>query len=435
MRLHLTLVLTLVVLVAPFCGLVTQEDATGEDGRLPFEIPAAGTSIENVRHERSNEAEASATSRCSPDAPTLGDALERIDDMLDARRRAAAIPGLAAGVVCGDSLVFAAGHGIMAIDDSTPVNPRTPFRIASVTKLFTATAVVMQEEAGALGLDDPVKAHLDWFEIIRPPETGDAPITIRQLLTHTSGLPRDSRLTDFSRGFQPGRAEAVGALPDQRLRSPPGERYAYSNLGYGVLGEVVAETSGLSYAEFLERRIFEPLDMGRTLVHPSPEDHTTRGHGPLRSDGSRTKARFWDLGFATPAGGMASSVVDLARFVRLQLAPYLDAEPALPSADAIRDMHRVQFVMDPSRGGSGLGWAVETSNGQHLVYHGGELPDQTSFLLIDLKAHIGIILLSNAEDVDAGDLAQEVLRRVRRAVVGPGVPVPHPAIPPAPSSQ
>lgn len=210
----------------------------------------------------------------------------------------------------------------------------------------------MLDEAAALGLDDPAEEHLPWFEIARPPETGTAPITIRHLLTHTSGLPRDSRLTDFSRLYQPPRREAITALPDQRLEAAPGEAYAYSNLGYGLLGELVAEASGASYAEFLKSHILRPLGMNRTLVHPTQADHTAWGHEARRPDGSREKAGFWDLGFATPAGGMASSVEDLARFVRFQLSPYNGVDPPLLSAEGVRDMHRVHHVMDPSRGGS-----------------------------------------------------------------------------------
>lgn len=394
---------------------------------------AGGGSKESPNPEASARApdrDLQAAPVCSPAANGLPDGLRRIDDLLATRYRVEAIPGVAGGVVCGDSLIFARGYGVMALDDSTHVTPATLFRIASVTKLFTATAVVMLDEAGALGLDDPVKEHLPWFEIVRPPETGTAPITVRHLLTHTSGLPRDSRLTNFSRLYQPPRQEAIAALPDQRLEAPPGEAYAYSNLGYGVLGELIAEASGTSYAEYLESRILRPLEMSRTLVHPTPGDHTAWGHEARRPDDSRGKADFWDLGFATPAGGMASSVEDLARFVRFQLAPYNGLDPPLLPAEEIRDMHSVHHVMDPSRGGSGFGWGVEVSNDQHIVYHGGELPEQTSFVLIDLKVRIGVVVLTNARDADAGALAQEILRLARVAVAGPGARVPERAIPP-----
>lgn len=321
----------------------------------------------------------------------------------------------------------------MALDDPRPVTPDTRFRIASITKLFTATAIMKLGESGALALDDPVRAHLPWFEIGRGPGTGEAPVTLRHLLTHTSGLPRDSRLTDFGRLSQPGREQAIAALPSQRLQAPPGETLAYSNLGYGLLGEVIAEASGMGYAGYLEREILRPLGMTGTLVHPRPEDDVAWGHGPRRPDGSRPKAGFWELRFATAAGGMASSVRELSEFTILQLAPYLGAEPRILSPSALVEMHEVHHMLDPDRGGSGLAWGVEISDGQHLVYHGGELPEQTSFLLIDLRTRVGVMVLTNAQDADANGMAQEMLRIVRGGVLGPSAPIPHPAIPPGSS--
>lgn len=248
------------------------------------------------------------------------DAYRQIDRRLAEAREAHAVPGMAVAIVCGDTLAFAKGYGVRAVDDPTPVTARTRFRIASVTKVFTATAIMKLEESGALRRDDPVRDHLPWFELARPAVTGSAPVTIQHLLTHTAGMPRDSRLTDFGRRFQPERGAAVAALPDQRLESGPGERHAYSNLGYAVLGELIARKAGVSYAEYLRREILEPLGMRETLVHPGREDVIARGHGPRRPDGSRPVAGFWELRFATPAGGMASSVVELSEFVVLQLA-------------------------------------------------------------------------------------------------------------------
>jgi len=312
---------------------------------------------------------------CAPDAFTAGPALPRIDSLLEARREADRVPGLAAAVVCRDRLVWSEGHGVVALDDPRPVTPETRFRIASLTKVFTATAVVQLADRGALDLDDRVAAHLRWFRLAPGPEGDGSESTVRHLLTHTGGMPRDSRLTDFARLYQPPRADAIEALPAQSLRSRPGEEYAYSNLGYAVLGEVIAAASGATYREYLDRETLDPLGMTEALVHPAPDDDTAWGHGPRRDDGARAKAGFWELAFATPAGGMAASVAELGPFVRLHLAPYLapyrDEEPSLLSADAIREMHRVHHEIDPVRGGSGLGWAVETGSGQHLVYHGG----------------------------------------------------------------
>lgn len=369
----------------------------------------------------------------APDAevPGLPGAFAQIDAMLAGRRESQGIPGLAAGIVRGGDLAWAAGYGVMALDDPRPVTPETRFRIASLTKVFTATAVMKLRQAGHLALSDPARRHLEWFDVRRPAGAGDGLVTVGQLLMHTSGLPRDSRLTDFDRLHQPTRQDAIAALPAQSLQAPPGQRYAYSNLGYGVLGEVIAAASGISYAAFLDQEIFTPLGMVDTLVHPTPADDVAWGHGPRQADGSRPRAGFWELGFATPAGGMASSVVDLGKFMVLQLAPYAQTAPRLLSRASIREMHDVHYLLDPDRGGAGLGWAVEISEGQHLVYHGGELPEQTSFLLLDLLNRTGIVVLANAQDVDANSMAQEMLRIIRSALPDSPASFPAVAIPPA----
>ncbi len=296
---------------------------------------------------------------CSPHTSDLTAAFDVLEALLVERVRVDEIPGMAASVVCGHELIWAKGYGVLAVDNPQPVTPETRFRIASLTKLFTATAVMKLQEAGALDVNDAVRAHLPWFRIRRPPETGVTPVTIWHLLTHTAGMPRDSRLTDFSRLFQPEREDAIRALPAQMLESPPGERYAYSNLGYAILGEVITSASGMDYADYLAREVFAPLSMTTTLVHPTREDITAWGHGPRRPGAPRLKAGFWELRFATPAGGMASSVNELSEFVRLQLAQRPVTEPRFLSPTALRDMHRVQFLVDPELGGSGLAWGVD----------------------------------------------------------------------------
>jgi CubicO group peptidase (beta-lactamase class C family) len=369
---------------------------------------------------------------CQSTVPGLPAAIEQIDVLLAARLQAEAIPGLAAGIVCGSEPIWSQGYGVMALHDARPVTERTRFRIASITKVFTATVIMKLVEDGALTLGDPVRRHLGWFDLQRPPGIGDVPITIRQILTHTSGLPRDSRLTDFRRRYQPDREAAIKALPAQSVQTTPGGTMAYSNLGYGVLGEIIAEASGMSYGAYLEEAIVTPLGMYATLVHPAPDDDGAWGHGPRPLIGSRPKAGFWELGFATPAGGMASTVEDLASFIVLNLAPYTGIPTRVVAGNVLKEMHTVQHWVDAQRGGMGLGWAVETSNGQHVIYHGGELPEQTSFLLIDLRTHVGIIVLTNAEDADASGMAQEILRMIRGAVLPAGTSYPARAIPPGP---
>ena len=357
-----------------------------------------------------------AAGACARYSQGLAAAASRADGFLLDWRRSNAIPGMSAGAVCIDTLVWAKGYGVLSLDNQQSVTPNALFRIASVTKVFTAAAILKLAGEGRLNLDAPVNEYIDWFDIGRTPESGDSELTVRQLLSHTSGLPRDSALTDFSRNFQPASADAIAALPGQALQSAPGERYAYSNLGYAVLGQVISSVSGRTYAEYLETEILEPLGMISTLVHPSPQDLTAWGHGPKRLVFGRRLADFWDLRFATPAGGMASSVSDLSKFMKMQIAPYQSLDPAPLTREAVLESHAVQFVVEPGIAGVGLSWGIDMSDGQYVIYHGGDLPDQTAFMIIDIRSGLGIVLLTNAQDVDVEGAARQLLGEFQAAL-------------------
>ncbi len=371
-------------------------------------------------------ARGAAAAVCSPGLASLDSTFQRIEREVEEVIRREAIPGAAAGIACGDSLVWSRGFGTLAANDTESVTVSTRFRIASVTKVFTAVAVMKLWEEGRLGLDDPVVRYLPWFRVRRPPSVGSDPVTIRQLLTHTSGLPPNSSVTDFARLYQPARREAIAALPSQALVSAPGTTYAYSNLGYGVLGDLVSTVSGVSYAEFLRREILVPLGMSTTLVHPRPTDHVAWGSGPLGPRGVRPRAGFWELGFFTPAGGMASSVNELGRFIALQLAPYRGEPTSLLRPGTLREMHRVQFPLAPGSidlgadgvTGVGLAWAVDRTTG-HVIYHTSGLPEQTSYLMIDLEAQVGVVFLTNAEGAGRG-VAERMLGHLRTAIPATG---------------
>lgn len=352
---------------------------------------------------------------CTPGTPRHAAALAMIDSSLSQWARQEEIPEAAVGIVCGGALTWSAGYGVQGIDDSTPVTPATRFRIASITKLLTATAILQLRDAGTLALDDPVRRHLPWFRMRRPAEVGDAPVTIRHLLTHTGGLPRDSRLTDPSRRFQPGRSKAISAFPGEALEATPGTRYLFSNLGYSVLGEVIAAVAGRPFATVIRDSLLIPLGMTRTLVQPIPADTFLPPHARGDSPESVAAIGFRDMGFAVPAGGLVSSVEDLGRFVVMQLAPYRGEDPLLLADSSIFAMHRTQFVRDSARGDVGFGWSVDTSSHVHVVHDGGETPEQNAYLAVDLPRGIGVILLTNVQGIQLEGRVSEILKALRRA--------------------
>ena len=324
------------------------------------------------------------------------------------------MPGLVLGVACGPRPGRARGFGLADPARGLPATDTTLFRIASITKVFTGLAVMRLRDEGRVDLDDPVREHLPWFRL-RNSDTLP-PVTIRHLLTHTSGLPTYSAATDFDRWASPDAGRLREALPTQSLVSAPGSGFKYSNLGFAVLGQLVEAASGLPYGRYLEERILSSLGMRRTVAHPAPDVPMARGHH-LRTPGrSRRPADFLHLAAFTPAGGMATTADDMLRF----LSFLLDPAPTSPQRDVLegetlREMWEVHHWVDTARGGSGLAWGVEKRPGTHVAYHGGGLPTQTSHLRVDLEAGLGAIVLANAEDADPATYAREALALLRLA--------------------
>lgn len=351
---------------------------------------------------------------CTPGTPRQAAALVKIDSVLGRWAEREAIPGLAAGIVCGGALTWSAGYGVHGIDDPTLITPATRFRIASITKLLTATAILQLRDAGALDLDAPVRRYLPWFRMKRTADVGDNPVTIRHLLTHTGGLPRNSRLPSPSRRFQPGHGEAITAQPGEVLEATPGTRYLFSNLGYGVLGEVIAAVTGLPYARVIRDSLLVPLGMTQTLVQTTPAD-TFLPTQPRGDSPSAPTIGFRDMGFAVSAGNLVSSVEDLSRFLVMQLAPYRGGNQVLLADSSVFAMHRVQFVRDSVGGGAGFGWRVDMSSNAHVARDGGEAPEQNAYLALDLPRGIGIILLTDVQGVHVEDPGAQILNILRDA--------------------
>lgn len=330
----------------------------------------------------------------------------------DRRRRLADVPGLVLGVACGPDRTWARGFGLADPGRALAATDTTLFRIASITKVFTAHAVLQLRDEGRLALDDPVAEHLPWFE----PANADGmpPVTLRHLLTHTSGLPTNSAATDFNRMTQPTAEQLRARLPGQRLLFRPGTEFKYSNLGFAVLGQVVEAVSGETYGRYLERHLLAPLDLRRTVAHPSPGASQAVGHH-LRVPGyPRRPADFLHLAAFTPAGGMATTATDMVRFLAFLLAP--ERSPGVLDPRTVREMQRVHHWVDSARGGSGLAWAVEQGTGSHVIYHGGGLPTQASHLRLDLERRLGAVVLTNAEDAGPDAYAREALALLRLAL-------------------
>ena len=305
-------------------------------------------------------------------------------------------PGAALLILRNGQVLHARGYGLADLDTGQAVDGRTNFRLASVSKQFTAMAVLLLEHEGVLGLDDPLARWLPGL----PPATRT--VTLRHLLAHASGLVDYEDHLPVGLDKQLRDADVLAILRGQdRTYFPPGSSYRYSNSGYALLALVVEKASGQAYAEFLRQRLFLPLGMNHT--HARTDDgpaiaFRAYGYRQLdghwqRSDQSLTSAVLGD-------GGIYSSAEDLARWLA-----ELDTPRVLPAALvslALSAANPVHGELDVSH--YGLGWRLHPG----LAWHSGESIGFRNVLIRFPEQRLDIVLLSNRNDPEPYALARRI---------------------------
>jgi CubicO group peptidase (beta-lactamase class C family) len=326
-------------------------------------------------------------------------------------------PGISVGIVYDQDLVWAEGFGYRDVERELLATPGTIYRIASITKTFTATAILQLRDAGKLQLDDPVVKHLPWFEYEN--RFPDAPVvTIRHLLTHTSGLPREADFPYWTDRQFPSRQEMIEALESQQSVFAPETRYKYSNLALALAGEVVAAVSGEPYAEYIQRHILDPLAMTSSSVRTGDIDRArlATGYGILLPDGTQPLAPETDSKGLTPAANMSSTVEDLARFISLQFRDGPAGGAQILKGSTLREMQRVHWLSSDWSSGRGLGFGVWRQGERTLVGHGGWVAGYRTQIAFDPAARIGVIVLTNSDEGGAGSYVRQAFEMVVPAI-------------------
>ncbi len=319
------------------------------------------------------------------------------------------LPGIAIGVVSDQQLVWAKGYGYADTAARTPMTPATKFRMASHSKLFTATAIMQLRDQGKVRLDDPVVKYLPWFKV-KPAEPDDAPITIEELLTHSSGLSREagSHWVDYK---FPDAGELKAYVAGTQAIYSPQVRWKYSNLAVSIAVAVVEAVSGEKYADYVQHHIFDPLGMKDSSVDRDVPGMAT-GYGRRMPDGSRAKMPFIDAKAMGPATGITSTVEDMAKFVSLQ---FRKGSPVLSTA-ALREMHRARMMENDWTHGNAIGFSVERTKDRLYVGHGGSYPGYKTQTLFQLDDKVGVIVLTNGDDSNPSDIARHLMQIVGAAV-------------------
>ena len=332
--------------------------------------------------------------------PEVAGPLKVLDAWLEAAVASRQEPGLSIGVVYDQNLIWAKSYGFANLEKRIPATPSTLYRIASISKVFTSTAILELRDAGKLQLDDPVVKYLPWFKV-KEPKPDSPPITIWNLLTHTSGLARELPMYYWNDLKFPSREEMMKLVSEEPAIVPPGTEYKYSNLGLAIAGEVVATVSGESYRKFVEDHILRPLGMNSTLVEPMPNDPNMaigyRRHAPGEK---REPEDFIDARALTPSAGLASNVEDLAKFVELQLRDGPAGGAQILKGSTLREMQRVQWLRPDWQSAQGLGFGVRHVGQQVRVGKDGVAPGYKSLMEWVPAEKWGVIVLINGYDAD-----------------------------------
>jgi CubicO group peptidase (beta-lactamase class C family) len=330
--------------------------------------------------------------------PAVASATRVLESWLESQLAYRGLPGLSIGIVLGEDLIWARGFGYSDVLSRTPATRRTQYPLASISKLLTATAVLQLRDRGRLRLDDPVADHLKWFRL-RTWDPDDPPITIRQLLTHTSGVPRDAPFPYHTDYKYPTREQWVESVRTIDPVYPPETKWKYSNLGFAILGEIVAAASGLSFDRYVQDCVLGPLGMRNTPVRkPHGSSAAATCYGRRMPDGDRAFRPALDAVGFTAAAGYWSTVEDLAKFASLQFATSAEWGEQILKASTLREMHRVHWLNPDWDGGWGLGFQVIPGETRDLVGHDGWAPGCQSAIYVSLPEEIGVVVQVNSDD-------------------------------------
>ena len=323
-------------------------------------------------------------------------------------------PGAAVIVVKDGQTFFRKAYGMADLELGVPLQPDMVFRLGSITKQFTAAAILMLAEEGKLSLQDPIEKHLVGY-----PTQGHV-ITVEHLLTHTSGIQSYTDMPGWMTSRIQGPmtvTELVDGFKKEPMQFAPGERWAYNNSGYVLLGAIVEKASGKTYEAFVRERIFQPLGMTASYYDRTEPIIPKRAPGYTREGDQPRNARYLSMTQPYAAGSLASTVDDLARW-----DGSLYTETLLKKASLERAW--TPYVLkDGKPTGYGYGWGVSKLRGRRAISHGGGIFGFSTYAvrLPDERVYVAVLCNSDSPSADPGYLAKKI------AALAVGDPFPEPA--------
>ena len=327
-------------------------------------------------------------------APGRGDA---VDDLMRDAMRQHPIPGAALAIVRRGQTVKTAAYGMANLEWRAPATPETAFEIGSMTKPFTAAAILLLAQEGKLAVDDNISRYL------KDTPSSWSRISIRQLLTHTSGLRNYTGLGGFELARHLTQAQFIAQIAAQPLDFAPGEKWSYCNSGYNLLGYIIENASGKSYGDFLQQNLFAPLGMSATALREPRAILPRRAGGYETNRAGQFLNRDPDVTDLFSAGALVSTVGDLAKWNAA-----LEADGILTAASRAQMWTPVRLNNGTTHP-YGLGWFLEPWQGHANIGHSGSTSGFSASLQRFPEAGLTVILLTNSDEFDiATKLAREI---------------------------
>ncbi len=334
-------------------------------------------------------------------ASDLDQRLAAIEQKVDARRKELGIPGIAIAIVKDGKVIYLKGLGVKDIAKNLPVTPDTQFAIGSATKAFTALSVLMSQDEGKLSVDDSPKKYLPYFKMYDPDT--DKNITIRDLLSHSSGLNR----TDLAMiTGKLTRAELIQVAAQAKPTAKLHEKFQYQNIMFTAAGAIVAEVQKMPWEKFIANDIFKPLGMTNSDLSIA-EMERSKDHSLGYNYNFDTKTAkllpYRGIDQVAPAGAINSSARDMAKWIEFILNGGVVNGKRLVSEASFAEWLKPQMNVTPDGSVSyGFGWFLQKWNGMKVVQHGGNIDGFNSMVAMIPEKNVGFVMLSNVTGSSLG---------------------------------
>lgn len=318
---------------------------------------------------------------------------EKLARHIEGAREELGAPAISAGVVYGDGTTWALSVGQADVEAQIPSTPSAQFRIGSITKTFTATAAMILIQRGALELDAPAIEYLPELRALNANGHRLTAVTLRRLIEHRSGLSAEPPTRNWHEHHFPSIEEVLAHIDAAAIAAPPGTP-KYSNLGYALIGEIIARASSMPYMQFVSREILQPLELDHTTFAPlDQEGACAAGYCGSASD-MRVQV-LPDLGAETPGGQLYSTAPDLLRWLGFHLG---HVQSDILSDASLRRLHTPECAGDDELGSArSIGWDL-WRRGEWVIHeHSGGVDGFTSTVSFDRRARVGAVMLTNAE--------------------------------------